>query len=378
MVRPTLQTGDTWDDALANASGYPISDGQDLYGHGPKIIDDWLNDAPDQIKARFYDWYNRIQLAIAANRILTYTGATIVLANGSRVALAAGQITLPANATVYVYVSGTGVIAQASALPSSGILLGLAVTDANAIASLVDLRSQVVEQVRSLSAENAAGYEIGDVKWTCRQTPSTGWVRCDFSLYEQTTYPLAYDAIGRVWSLPTDPVNTFRVPPPGRCPLGSGTGAGLTARSLGQTGGAESVSLSVPQTARHTHPTIDSGHIHNVNDDGHAHGVSDAGHGHPVLGSFETSDGNVDSIIVEDAAIAGETNGPFGYTTETNSNKGSKLVLPQKANIAINGNRVNITIQPAQSSAAIQPTGEGLPHENMMPYAVFNEFIRLF
>jgi hypothetical protein len=62
MSRPTLNTGDVWSESLANASGYPILDGASTFGHGPKVIDGWLDDGSDQIKAQFYGWKNRIKL----------------------------------------------------------------------------------------------------------------------------------------------------------------------------------------------------------------------------------------------------------------------------------------------------------------------------
>lgn len=48
----------------------------------------------------------------------------------------------------------------------------------------------------------------------------------------------------------------------GRSPMGSGTGTGLTARTLGQLVGAETVAITVAQLPVHNHPVTDPGHIH--------------------------------------------------------------------------------------------------------------------
>lgn len=67
----------------------------------------------------------------------------------------------------------------------------------------------------------------------------TGWLLCDGSAVSRTTYADLFSAIGETYGA-GDGMTTFNVPDMrGRVSVGAGTGAGLTARTLGDTGGAE-------------------------------------------------------------------------------------------------------------------------------------------
>lgn len=72
----------------------------------------------------------------------------------------------------------------------------------------------------------------------------TGYLACDGSAVSRTTYAALFTAISTTWGV-GDGVTTFNVPDlRGRQLIGSGTGAGLTARTLGtQNIGAETVTL---------------------------------------------------------------------------------------------------------------------------------------
>ena len=84
----------------------------------------------------------------------------------------------------------------------------------------------------------------------------TGWVMCDGSAYLQTDplYVNLYAAIGTRYG--TAPGGYFKVPPAnGRVTVGVGSAFGL-----GNTGGAQTVTLSVAQLAQHKH--VAGGHLH--------------------------------------------------------------------------------------------------------------------
>lgn len=73
-----------------------------------------------------------------------------------------------------------------------------------------------------------------------------GALLCDGTAYSRTTYAGLFAVIGTTWGV-GDGATTFNVPDlRGRSPLGAGTGSGLTARTMGQTGGNENL-------AAHTH-----------------------------------------------------------------------------------------------------------------------------
>ena len=68
----------------------------------------------------------------------------------------------------------------------------------------------------------------------------------------------------------------------GRFILSSGSGSGLTGRMVGQTGGEETVALTVAQMPAHSHAVsaTTSGY-----DGDHTHTYTDPGHNHTIFGS---------------------------------------------------------------------------------------------
>jgi microcystin-dependent protein len=101
------------------------------------------------------------------------------------------------------------------------------------------------------------------------------WLFCDGALYLIADYPDLALRIGTTWGGADD---EFAVPDMrGRSPLGEGTGAGLSARTLGETGGTEAHTLDLSEIPAHdhagstlvldsvslpTHSTTDPDHIH--------------------------------------------------------------------------------------------------------------------
>lgn len=82
-----------------------------------------------------------------------------------------------------------------------------------------------------------------------------GWLVCDGSPVSRVTFSALFAVIGVVWG-PGDGTNTFNVPDfRGRVVGGSGTGAGLTGRSLGLAGivGTEAHELTLDETPEHEH-----------------------------------------------------------------------------------------------------------------------------
>lgn len=81
----------------------------------------------------------------------------------------------------------------------------------------------------------------------------SGYLACDGSAVSRSTYADLYTAIGTTWGV-GDGSTTFNVPDlRGRTAIGSGTGSGLTARTLAGTGGAETHQLTVTEMPSHVH-----------------------------------------------------------------------------------------------------------------------------
>ncbi|MBW4462416.1 MAG: hypothetical protein KME47_19575 [Nodosilinea sp. WJT8-NPBG4] len=148
--------------------------GEDKYGHGPKVIDDWLDDEPDQIKAQFYNWKNRIKITEVSGLSVSYTYAAVLLTSGSSVAISAGSLTLPDNTSGRIYIDDTGAIVQRATFPQLCVPLAYFATSAGAITTLSDLRYQAVEQVTPVNISAASIFSIGNIKESARATPEAG------------------------------------------------------------------------------------------------------------------------------------------------------------------------------------------------------------
>lgn len=93
---------------------------------------------------------------------------------------------------------------------------------------------------------------IGEVKAFAGYYAPVGWLSCDGQSLLIASYPNLHAVIGTTYG--GDGIVTFAVPDlRGRVPIGIGQGPGLSPRTLGQTGGAESVALSLAQMPTHTH-----------------------------------------------------------------------------------------------------------------------------
>jgi len=99
---------------------------------------------------------------------------------------------------------------------------------------------------------------VGDILLMATDNLPPNRLWCDGSSYPVSTYPLLFDAIGYTFG---GGAGVFRVPDfRGRVPVGAGSGSGLTARTVGDVGGAEQVTLTEQNLPSHNHPA----HSHGV------------------------------------------------------------------------------------------------------------------
>lgn len=130
--------------------------------------------------------------------------------------------------------------------------------DGNTIAELV---KPAVDSYLKMSSAGAPSYvpteDVGVPSGTVLPfaggTVPDGYLLCDGSAVNRTTYARLFTAIGTTWGA-GDGSTTFLVPDGrGRTMIGAGTGSGLTARTLGQTLGEEAHTMAEAELYPHVH-----------------------------------------------------------------------------------------------------------------------------
>lgn len=106
-----------------------------------------------------------------------------------------------------------------------------------------------------------AGANAGDIKFTAASVPPTDWAMCDGTILVngQTTYPDLWAVIPAAMK---SGANIVLPDLRGRAIIGTGTGAGLTARALLATGGVETVTLTAAQSGLRSHQHTNPTHYH--------------------------------------------------------------------------------------------------------------------
>lgn len=122
----------------------------------------------------------------------------------------------------------------------------------------------------------------------------------------------------------------------------------------GNTGGANTVSISAEQMPAHNHGVSDPGHIHGVSDPTHAHSVYDPGHSH-------NTNSNYYNIGAGGSGTATPYNGSGQFVS-------GGAVIAAATGIAIYGAATGISIQSHATGVSTQSAGSGAAHENRPPY----------
>jgi microcystin-dependent protein len=148
-----------------------------------------------------------------------------------------------------------------------------------------------------------------------------GWAFCDGQLMPLSQNTALFSLLGTFYG--GDGKSTFALPDlQGRVPMGTGQGAGLTDRFLGETSGVPTITLLNTEMPFHTHT---------------CQGTSEAGE---------------QKSLTADVALANAVGGNVYQTT-------------------LNQNLTNMNVE------AISVAGSGFPHENMQPYLTCNFCIAL-
>lgn len=144
-------------------------------------------------------------------------------------------------------------------------------------------------------------YQTGDLKLSAVATEPTGWLKCDGRAVPRSTYAALYAALGGASSPhgQGDGTTTFNLPDyAGRAIVGTGSGTGLTTRSLGTKFGEENHLLTASESGLPSH----------------AHGY-DAGHNSTDLAGGFSATADSDTNGVNTTHPAGGSNATNAHNT---------------------------------------------------------------
>lgn len=108
------------------------------------------------------------------------------------------------------------------------------------------------------ASDVAAEPFIGEITLFAGNFEPKGWAFCDGRLLPIAQHTALFSILGTTYG--GDGKTTFALPDlRGRAPIGQGQGPGLSNYSLGETGGQETVTLTVGQMPAHNHAFSDAG-----------------------------------------------------------------------------------------------------------------------
>jgi len=123
-----------------------------------------------------------------------------------------------------------------------------------------DIDAMLSNAYAELMTEVLTVIPVGSVFPFATTNPPPGSLECDGASYLRVDHPALYAALDAAFIVDAD---HFVVPDlRSRVPIGAGTGTGLSAYAVGDTGGEEAHTLVEAELASHDHAITDLGHEH--------------------------------------------------------------------------------------------------------------------
>lgn len=190
----------------------------------------------------------------------------------------------------------------------------------------------------------------------------TGWLFAQGQTVAQDDYPDLFSVVGTAYNTGGEGAGNFRLPDlRGRVPVGRNA-ADTSFDTLGETGGAKTVTLTTGQMPAHDHDQAP--HSHGVNDPEHEHGYADPQHTH----------GGVGVPAGENRFVVTYAGSSIRMDTSVGQEITYTAIAPAATGIDPWHASTGISIQ--NFDPVISPNGGGGAHENMPPYLVLNYIIK--
>ena len=161
----------------------------------------------------------------------------------------------------------------------------------------------------------------GDLKYSILSDDHNGWLKCDGRAISREFYSQLFDAIGTSFGS-GDGSTTFNLPDCRGRVLGVlGQGTGLTNRTIGNTIGSETHTLSIPQLPSHNHTgTTDSSgsHTHSSNAVGGSIGLITSNGNNTAGGGLDFTLGEP-NLYASPQALTINSNGAHTHSFTTGS-----------------------------------------------------------
>ncbi|QVQ57076.1 tail collar protein [Anabaena phage Elbi] len=361
-----------------NTIGKPFVDGQDLLGHGDKVDDNSLSDEPNNIKERFYSWFNRFRVTISTGLNLSVGQGTISV-TGNIISFPPQTIVAANNATSFIWIGRTDAdpaiaLRQSTVLPDVCIPLARVVAASGSITSVTDLRDVSVDVLPpSIPDAVPVGSTIISLLPPTSPVPN-GYLELleNPQNVSRVTYSKLFAEYGTYYGA-GDGSSTFTIPGTGKRFLRLG-GTGL---AVGAVGGSDQITIPVNAIPSHQHAIPATTHTHGVTDGQHIHGVSQTPHGHAVSDPGH-SHGVPFGAAVDNGNTAFDTGGsPYNNGIGTTQNQTGVTIAASNANVSVNPSNSNISIQQASTNiTSTNNTGNGAAFTHEQPYLVFRVFVK--
>jgi microcystin-dependent protein len=196
---------------------------------------------------------------------------------------------------------------------------------------------------------------IGEIRWVAFDFAPRGWATCDGQIMSIAQNTALFSLLGTTYG--GNGQTTFALPDMrGRAPLHVGQGPALSNRDLGEVGGTEAVTLTIPEMPLHVHMLAP--HTHDI----------------PAL-----------PVDVRASSFAATKNSPAGNVlakaTIEQGGGGTPLTNIYSTGLAdvtlAAGTAVSAPGTTGSASGMTMPAGGNIPHQNMPPFLVVNCIIAL-